>query len=121
MSDSDDHASIDLNQDLDPELETVFAGICATVRKDIDERRRAARISATGGALAPNYAAALLQSIQDRYNAGQLDRRGFDYCLAAAGEIFELEMIFFDSQFSTMLTGADPQAETQAETAREGE
>jgi hypothetical protein len=90
----------------------VFRDLCADVRLRIDARRREARLPATGAELAPNYAAALLQSIQRKKDAGDLDERAFQYCLAAAGEIFELEMIFFDSQFSAMIPSADETKES---------
>ncbi len=64
-------------------------------------------MEATGAELAPNYAAALLQRIQGSRDAGELDQHAYEYCLAAAGEIFELEMIFFDSHFGAMIESAD--------------
>lgn len=101
---------IDLNQVLDPVLESVFHELCTSVRLQIDARRRATDAATTGAGMAPNYAAALLQTIQQRKDAGELDQRGFEYCLAAAGEIFELEMIFFDSQFSAMIPDGSQEA-----------
>lgn len=48
---------------------------------------------------AANYAAALLARIETEQASGALNPSEAEYCLAAAREIFELEMLFFDSQF----------------------
>ena len=105
MHGSEDHANIALTQELDPALEAVFRQLCTAVRHELDVRRQAGPVlDPAESGLASNYAAALLQTIQARRDAGTLSPAEFEYCLAAANEIFQLEMIFFDIQFSGMIT-----------------
>ena len=88
---------LDLPDELDPEMEQIFNEICYQVRENSDTRKISE--DALG---VKSYGVELIQEISRRKRIGKISLAVYKYCLAAAKQILNMEVIYFENQFETL-------------------
>ena len=92
--DESDFSVIEIPMDLDKDLEVIFNSICYDVRTETDKNRFKEETTKIR-----NYGVELIREINRRKDSGDLNPDEYEYCLKAANEIMQMEMIFFQKEF----------------------
>lgn len=87
---------LDLPVPLDAEMEEKFKEICTRVREEIDILWEKGDSSGVR-----SYGVELLREIDGQRQSGFLTEEEYQYLLAAANDIMDMEIIFFRNRFLT--------------------